>query len=67
MAKAYKCDRCGELYEKYDGVKFDIQGNKYTKVSLVNEAYCRTFDMCQNCMTKLMIFMKTPYDEEELF
>lgn len=59
---AKKCDRCGRLYEHYDGRKVfpkslsnslalrdtDFEGKFWTRDS---------FDLCEDCMTKLESFL----------
>lgn len=64
MAIAKKCDRCGSLYEVYDGIGFtDTTHNKWTGMMLCapyangnNKAY----DLCPNCMKALLSFLSKP-------
>lgn len=60
MANAKKCDRCGVLYEKYDGIKFDEQGWDYNCISLQADwrSYGKGFDLCPKCMEKLIVWLK---------
>ena len=64
MANALKCDRCGKFYEHYMGIKLVDKGAYYCSMSLFSERGCnrRDFDICRECMTKLVEFMK---NEEE--
>lgn len=58
MAKALKCDRCGKFYtlnEKQvhvDGTRID-----YVKLFRSDGAFGPTFDLCDDCVKKLMIFL----------
>lgn len=67
MSRAYKCDRCGKLYESYAAEnKYD--GLKATKITF----RCNTkdgnyydtdfFDLCQKCMKEILDIMNL--DEE---
>jgi len=58
MSEALKCDRCGKLYELYDGIKFQPTTSPYSSVRLQNKVYGRNFDMCPDCMEKVIEFMK---------
>lgn len=67
MSRAYKCDRCGELYESYEGEnRYD--GLKPTKVmfrcTTKDRKYYDTqfFDLCQKCMKEILESMNL--DEE---
>lgn len=59
MADAKKCDRCGDLYEMYDGIKFEKAGLSYNHIhALTNyDRVHRTFDLCPTCMNKLINFL----------
>ena len=46
--KAYKCDRCGEFYDKYNSSVYKISKN------------AATLDLCQNCLLQLKIFVEEP-------
>jgi hypothetical protein len=66
MADAKKCDRCGNLYENYDGVEYyeDLSAFgelvKFDEMRLVRADGCgfRHFDLCPDCMTALISFIK---------
>ena len=67
MSRAYKCDRCGVLYESYAAEnKYD--GLKATKIAFRCNAndgkYYDTifFDLCQKCMKEILDSMNL--DEE---
>lgn len=60
MANAKKCDRCGVLYEIYNGIKIERGGNSFNWLRLFTThgvAY-REFELCPECMTKLVGFLK---------
>lgn len=62
MSEAYKCDRCGKLYEEYGGKTLIKSGNTYNQVgfSKRNALRCEWKDLCPDCMDKLIEFMKEP-------
>lgn len=58
MAEAKKCDRCGNLYELYDGVLFK-DSRKYHAVKFASfNCSSAWLDLCPDCMKKLVIFME---------
>lgn len=67
MSRAYKCDRCGALYESYEGENRD-DVLKSTKVmfrcTTKDRHYYDTqfFDLCQKCMKEILEIMNL--DEE---
>lgn len=59
---AKKCDRCGGLYEHYDGKKAfpKSQSNSLElRDTDLKEAFWQRdrFDLCEDCMTKLESFL----------
>ena len=58
MSNAKKCDRCGKLYENYKGVNITEGGNSYNTVIFTGGLYNRDFDLCPDCMSKLIEFIK---------
>ncbi len=62
--RARKCDRCGKLYESYNGSKEFEATERANAVILIdrdmdNKYWSRkTFDLCMDCMRKLEIFIK---------
>lgn len=59
MSNAKKCDRCGKLYESYAGVKITEGGASYNTVVLSGGClFNREYDLCIDCMSKLIEFMK---------
>lgn len=62
--RAKKCDRCGKLYEFYDGSREFKNTERANAVILIdrdldNKYWSRKdFDLCQNCMEKLEVFIK---------
>jgi rubredoxin len=67
MSRAYKCDRCGALYESYEGENRD-DVLKPTQVmfrcTTKDRHYYDTqfFDLCQKCMKEILEIMNL--DEE---
>ena len=61
MATARKCDRCGSLYEIYDGIGFsDANLNKWTGMMLctyLSSSRNREYDLCPHCMRALLSFI----------
>ena len=62
--RAMKCDRCGKLYEHYDGNEAFKKTEKANAISLIDkdldkEYYSRkTYDLCPDCMRKFEDFLK---------
>lgn len=48
MGSAYKCDRCGKLYEKTAAVL-----KRKFKISKMEEYRCKQMDLCESCMKSL--------------
>lgn len=61
--RAKKCDRCGKLYEHYDGSKAFKETERANAVFLIdrdldNKHWSRnSFDLCPDCMKKLEEFI----------
>ena len=66
MANAKKCDRCGKLYEHYNGKPFIDDGSEYNWVRIytTHGSAWRDFDLCPDCMTKLIAFLKMETNNE---
>lgn len=68
MARAMKCDRCGKLYEYYAGYKEFKNSEKANGFLLIDRdadfSYWsrRSYDLCQDCMRKLIKFIKNDDD-----
>jgi hypothetical protein len=60
MSNAKKCDRCGKLYELYDGCKVQKGGHSYNKVAFLRSWNdpCKEYDLCPECMELLIKWMK---------
>lgn len=62
--RAKKCDRCGKLYEHYDGSKKFRDTEKANALILIdrdldNKYWShRSFDLCPDCMKRLEVFIK---------
>ncbi len=58
MAAAKKCDRCGNLYDLYDGIPFN-DNRKYHAVKFANCNYNTAWlDLCPDCMKQIILFME---------
>lgn len=66
---AKKCDRCGHLYEHYDGEKV-FPKSRSNSIGLrdtdIDRKYWNRdhFDLCKDCMTKLESFLYRGADNE---
>ena len=63
MADAKKCDRCKKYYDDYDGIAFsETLTNRYNRMHLIrsDDYDCRykRFDLCPDCMSALISFIK---------
>lgn len=65
MAKAFRCDACGNLYEYYDGIL--VQGRRYgfNSIILRHDDLCetdkgnlKTYDLCPSCCAKINDLIK---------
>ena len=59
--QARKCDRCGKLYEIYNGLEVVKGGDIYNTVRLEKENIANIYkklDLCPECMEKLVNFIK---------
>lgn len=59
--KAYKCDRCRKLFEKYEG-----QGTRmfYSVTKDPCSSGC-CLDLCPNCNAELQAWVKAESEDEE--
>ena len=65
MSNAKKCDRCGKLYEEYNGIRLKGQGNGYQYLYLGgNNIVSKLFDLCEDCMTEVIDWIKAGGDKE---
>jgi rubredoxin len=59
-----KCDRCGQLYEHYEGSNIFKKSEKANAIYLIdrdlNKKYWgrKDYDLCPECMRKLEDFLK---------
>lgn len=60
MTNAKKCDRCGKLYELYDGYEVVKGGNMYNTLGLFNhwDSAIQSYDLCPECMESLIKWIK---------
>lgn len=62
--RAMKCDRCGKLYEHYDGSETFEKTEKANAVFLIDRDLDKkhwprkTYDLCPECMRKFEDFLK---------
>ena len=68
MAMAMKCDRCGKLYEYYEGIREFNNSEKANGVLFIdreNNKYCKrkSYDLCPDCMKKFEAFIKNDEDD----
>lgn len=70
MAIAKKCDRCGKLYDAYDGIQVFNNSEKANGVLLIDRGLDRnywsrkSYDLCVDCMRKLEAFIKNEEEQE---
>ena len=59
MSNAFKCDRCGTLYERYEGIEVVSGGYKYNILSISNKfgVTSMDYDICPECMKSLVEWM----------
>lgn len=60
MAKAFKCDRCGKFYDKYElNQAFQFKGAPISVCHMLkNGSNSNVMDMCAGCREQLVMFMK---------
>lgn len=62
--RAKKCDRCGKLFEHYDGIKEFKNTEKANALLLIDETLIintgvrKSYDLCPECMKKLEDFLR---------
>lgn len=59
MANAKKCDRCGNFYDMYRGIRFKADGEIYGAFSAVlsNGFRMKALDLCPACMKETITFL----------
>ena len=62
MAMAKKCDRCDKYYEHYEKSKNCIQCVCKDEIGRLIK-YCKSMDLCQECMKEFDKFMSGVYDD----
>lgn len=67
MADAKKCDRCGNFYIEKDK-QSEINGLRVDYIKLYrSDGYCiKKYDLCDDCVTALLEFMKKRKSLEEI-
>ena len=68
---AKKCDRCGEFYDIYKGIKFEEKTSQDTfnrlvicEDKLIAGCASKGFDLCPACMKSLILWIKRDYRRE---
>ena len=63
--KAYKCDRCGSLYEEYRTIEIDQRPKNHVTFSATtlilynSDSLCvGSYDLCPNCMRKVLTMLR---------
>ncbi len=64
MSIAKKCDKCKCLYEVYNGIELKSNGNKYNSMIISNGYKNKGYDLCPNCMSSLIDWIKKGDAEE---
>lgn len=68
---AKKCDRCGSLFEHYDGSKNFKDSERANGLLLIDRDLQRKYwgrkdyDLCPDCMQKLEDFLKCKLSEKD--
>lgn len=71
MSKAYKCDRCGTLYESYDRNLNPIKDHsedyvlEIKKKGQYSNAHDKCFDLCPKCYKEFADFVLLKVESEE--
>ena len=68
ILKAYKCDRCGALYETFNGPqvvgKYVITSGETIAPMVYRNGNWKQIDLCDECMSAFLSFMKDGGNEE---
>lgn len=67
MANVKKCDRCGKYYDKNIQHTVKSFGSVIAGIAFVTDRDFtdKRFDLCDDCMTKLKIWLFNGIDEED--
>lgn len=67
MANAKKCDRCGNFYDLYSGIRVKRRGAffKVTCARLASASNDVCFDLCPTCAKAIAIFFGLETEEED--
>lgn len=68
MSRARKCDRCGSLYEFYQGTKITEDSNAFLLIDrdMNNKYWSReTYDLCPVCMDSFLQFLHIGGDNND--
>lgn len=66
MAKAYKCDRCGKLYEKkiFKDPELRVERKICDQTCIPPEFYLR-MDLCNECQMEIENFVWSKYNKDK--
>ena len=64
MARAYKCDRCGKLYEPYEFSDYSEEIKFKERIINVSTLSGATYDLCPNCRIGLAEYMNQGKDTQ---
>ena len=61
MSKAYKCDRCGKLYEPNNSERISFDGRPLSTLAIGDynsQSFHSPFDICQECAKEFVTWWK---------
>ena len=69
MSRAYKCDRCGKLYDKppvehaFDDKDVFLKGFYTINLETIPDAFSHSIELCWDCYKKLCDFLERKTNE----
>lgn len=64
MANAFKCDVCGKLYEHYTNCYEEVCNVLLrSRINGITPYGVRSFDLCPDCMDKILDFLQCGEDK----
>lgn len=64
MSTAYKCDRCGKLYEGFLP-RFETADRAYHYIEIINDGSSKVLDLCPDCIRAFEDFINNRTAETE--
>lgn len=64
MSTAYKCDRCGKLYERFLP-RFETADRAYRHIEILNDGSSKVLDLCPDCIRAFEDFINNRTAEPE--